>query len=882
MRALKISLLRVSAFCAVTVTAMSFGLSAVADDGVHFADSRLQACVETALGVDPGTPVSATDIASLTQLSCDNYYTSDFAPLQYATGLESLHLTYGPEALAPYLPAMTHLSDLNIHLLAAQEVVDALSGLTELRSVKVPIGVTDLTPLSGLSHLESLSVFGAQQVRSLTALEGLTSLRHLDVDQTWIDSIEPIAGLHGLESLDIAFTYVEDLSPLSGLTNLTTLSADCWPDMDPTPVKSLINLTTLSLPRCGINDANFFAGMTKLQTLNADYNALSDLTPLADLADLETLSATHQTVVTPDVAVCVPHQVPTPLDIDGSAVHFTYNSPVGGTSAGVFNDGYATWVRANYDNVMNFVTEGNNFTGTVTERSTGSDPVSCLFDSAPSIAISGDLSVGSTLGIQQTGTWSPYPAGWTDVWWTSDGVGVSTEPTYVVTPSDAGHDIKVRVRGNRPGFEVKTVISAPASIPAAFDPNWKVTFLNPPLAGFTADVDRLWDLPNAQTSCAWYIDGHKVATNSTCEYLLPSSTAGKQLKVRVTASRAGYVPATYESASTLILRYYAPLWITMGKISGTPDVGKVLTVTPTTYKPAATSYTYQWTRNDDPIPGATGKTYTPSIADAGQLIFVWMTAHRAGYAPAADRSVGVRIHRLFTTKPVPTISGTLASGHTLTAHAGTWSPSATLKYQWYRAGKAISGATHSTYKTTSTDGGHTLTVHVTGTRSGYTTAMKYSSKVMVLKSFKTVTPTISGTAAVKHTLTAHRGTWSPTPSYGYQWYRNGKAISGATHSTYKVNVRDAYASITVKVTGKKSGYLTASKTSTAKKPAGIKYASCISLRADYPGGVAKSSSTQNEVGGVSTGGILSTTYVSSTLYSLNAARDGDKDGWACE
>ena len=94
--------------------------------------------------------------------------------------------------------------------------------------------------------------------------------------------------------------------------------------------------------------------------------------------------------------------------------------------------------------------------------------------------------------------------------------------------------------------------------------------------------------------------------------------------------------------------------------------------------------------------------------------------------------------------------------------------------------------------------------------------------------------------------------------------------------------KEANFGITVKVVGKRPGYLTLSKTSAAKVPAGIKYANCAALTKDYPGGVAKSSTTIDKIAGVPGGGILSTTYVSSKLYTLNAARDGDMDGWACE
>lgn len=80
---------------------------------------------------------------------------------------------------------------------------------------------------------------------------------------------------------------------------------------------------------------------------------------------------------------------------------------------------------------------------------------------------------------------------------------------------------------------------------------------------------------------------------------------------------------------------------------------------------------------------------------------------------------------------------------------------------------------------------------------------------------KSPTPTISGTAKYKKKLTAKAGTWSPKPTLSYRWYRAGKAISGATKTTYTLTKSDIGKTITVKVTGKGTGLQTVSKMSKA-------------------------------------------------------------------
>ena len=167
----------------------------------------------------------------------------------------------------------------------------------------------------------------------------------------------------------------------------------------------------------------------------------------------------------------------------------------------------------------------------------------------------------------------------------------------------------------------------------------------------------------------------------------------------------------------------------------------------------------------------------------------------------------------------PKITGTAKAGKTLTVKVGTWSPKPSrFSYQWLRSGKVIKGATKSTYKLVKADRKNEIAVRVTGTTPGYRTRTVTSTAVKVeFGTFKSAKPTITGTAKVGKTLKAKVGSWKPKASnYSYQWYRSGKAIKGATKSSYKLARSDKGKKLTVKVTGTKKGYHT--KTSSASKP----------------------------------------------------------------
>ena len=162
------------------------------------------------------------------------------------------------------------------------------------------------------------------------------------------------------------------------------------------------------------------------------------------------------------------------------------------------------------------------------------------------------------------------------------------------------------------------------------------------------------------------------------------------------------------------------------------------------------------------------------------------------------------------TSSTPTITGTAQVGSTLSANAGTWGPiPVTLTYQWKAGGTAISGATGSTFLLTPAQAGTTITVEVTGSKSGFAplTQTSAATAAVVPGTLTGPIPTISGTAAVGATLTAFPGTWTPAPVIlAYQWKSNGTVITGATAATLTVPLASVGQTITVQVTATKTGY----------------------------------------------------------------------------
>jgi len=266
------------------------------------------------------------------------------------------------------------------------------------------------------------------------------------------------------------------------------------------------------------------------------------------------------------------------------------------------------------------------------------------------------------------------------------------------------------------------------------------------------------------------------------------------------------------------------------KISGTAQVEKTLTATTSAWVPAP-ALAHQWYRvesdgTSSAITGATGTSYTLTAADRGRKIKVRVVGTLAGYPTVTKYSAltATVAYGVFATTPTPTVTGTAQVEKTLTATPGTWSPDATLKYQWYRVASdgtstSITGATSSSYTLTSSDRGKKVKVRVSGYRSGYTTVRKYSaltSTVAYGVFTATPTPTVTGTAQVGQKLTAAPGSWSPAATFKYQWYRvasdgTSTSITGATSSSYTLTSSDRGKKVKVRVSGYRSGYTTVRK-----------------------------------------------------------------------
>ncbi len=248
------------------------------------------------------------------------------------------------------------------------------------------------------------------------------------------------------------------------------------------------------------------------------------------------------------------------------------------------------------------------------------------------------------------------------------------------------------------------------------------------------------------------------------------------------------------------------------RVTGTPAVGSTLTADLGAWSPAAT-YDVQWLAGGKPIPGATGRTFTPRPGDLRSRLSIKVAAESRGYLPGkATSEPTARVTRgTMTSGTAPTLAGIARVDEVLTLSPGSASPAADeQEVRWFADGERIRGESSNRLRLSQEQIRRSITATVVFRREGYRNLQVTTPETerVAAGRFKVTVPfTLAGRARVGRTLTVTPGTFTPTDAaVTYTWLRGDRPIDGASGPSYSVAPADLGRRLSVRVDLRHAGY----------------------------------------------------------------------------
>lgn len=423
---------------------------------------------------------------------------------------------------------------------------------------------------------------------------------------------------------------------------------------------------------------------------------------------------------------------------------------------------------------------------------------------------------GSTLTVS-AGTWNSMPNSVSYSWKAYDPLTesfstVGTQPSLSLSGL-AGRYIRLDVVAAKVGYNNATVsVTAQTGTPGAA--TGATSIASTVRAGQTIVAPApTWpaDLDGAQTSTTYqwsYKKGTawvKIGGATSASFAVPTSYAGKVIRVVLTARSAGFAAKTLTTNSSTVLVRAAPTMpLGVAITNSTPArIGSTLVATPSAWSVAATKTSYTWSSSVDGvtftnISGATTAQFSVPESLFGRHLRLTVSGKKSGYATA-------RIVTDLGPVDVGTISVTTAGSvvlvgdnYVLTLPKTVQATTATWTWNKGDPGNFV-------YQSVTGPGtqlsipaagleGKVIFVEVSQSRANFATAFTSVYGPPPGHFSLTTHGTISGTAQVGHVLSVSKGTWTDSnvgiSTFTYEWWKvdgsDSDRIEGATASTLPV------------------------------------------------------------------------------------------------
>jgi hypothetical protein len=447
------------------------------------------------------------------------------------------------------------------------------------------------------------------------------------------------------------------------------------------------------------------------------------------------------------------------------------------------------------------------------------------------LVISGTPKVGATLTASPTVTAPTSGVTYAYQWYRgTTAISGATAKTYIPVAADLDQQIKVKATAKATGYTSLAKESAAVTVAIGTMTLGTPSITGTPKSGQTLTASQPAVTPsNATLTYQWYRGTTAISGATAKTYTIVDADATKALKVRVTATAAGYT-TLYKDSATLTVDPLGTVAIGAVAVTGLAAPGGVLTAAASGVTPTGVTLAYQWYRGTTTISGATAKTYTLQAADAGTQVKVKVTGTKTGYTSGSKESSPVSIIANgvgLVGKLVATDGGSLSGwriqfdnwscdGKTdVTTPSNDYGYVTPLADGSFIAG-SLSGGCYRLIAWHPNNWDVEFILDGTAATARYLAAGSRGLEVKVVTSIQLGKPVISGTAKSGSTLTVAAPAVTPTTAARtYQWYLGSTAISGATGLSYTVKAADVGQSVKVRVTATSPPYAAVSQDSAA-------------------------------------------------------------------
>jgi surface antigen len=280
---------------------------------------------------------------------------------------------------------------------------------------------------------------------------------------------------------------------------------------------------------------------------------------------------------------------------------------------------------------------GGDFSWAVVTRSSGNWPSGFVHFNDKSLTntevptIGGIAKVGSVL-TATPGTWRPAAVQVSYQWFAAGKViRKASGSTFRLTRKRLGQQITVRTTATQFGYPTRSAMSAPteAVLPGLLRNTTAPTISGNVQVDSTLTLDTGVWTPAPALQVKWFADGAPIpdATGTTLD--LGPGLVSRVITAEVTATRDGYTAVSATTTPTSPVRPGTFTITTAPQLSGTPELGEVLTADPGRYAPADADATIEWLRDGTVV--GTGATYRITNVDLGSRIRARVTLTRPGY-----------------------------------------------------------------------------------------------------------------------------------------------------------------------------------------------------------------------------------------------------------